>query len=422
MSGFDFDVIIVGSRPSGSSLAIRLGEMGFSVLVLDKDVFPSASSISCPAIFASTMQLLDELGIDELDYSYNTPKISSFIIEIRNYFKVQFEIGDFHGRNYVYCIDRKRFDNALFEKANSDNNVTIIQGFKVINVIYQNGYVVGVSGQDSFGEKRQYKARCVVGADGRFSTISRLVCSPILKEWKNINSAILYSYWKNVCPYDNEDPKIQFFAPKTGLLFMLMESAENKTGVVIHGEPKNIFCTPNAKDSYMKLLKNEPSIWGRLKDAEQINSIKGVRILKNIYRKGGGLGWFLTGDALHHRDTLDAQGIYEALLSSKLLAVSIELVLKEKISWDDAINRYQKLVYLSTLAMCKTTLNRLLFEHRVPWPSWFVKTVVYWLFSNPEYQEKFVRLHLRDIDPKNWMNSTLIFQSILKGIRNEILK
>ncbi|MBC8098595.1 MAG: FAD-dependent monooxygenase, partial [Armatimonadetes bacterium] len=41
----DYDVIIVGGRPAGSTLAARLGQYGLRVLLLERGTFPSLPAV-----------------------------------------------------------------------------------------------------------------------------------------------------------------------------------------------------------------------------------------------------------------------------------------------------------------------------------------------------------------------------------------
>ena len=75
MATYDWDVIIVGGRAAGSTLAARLGRSGLRVLLLERAAFPSLPAVSSPIIYASTMQMLDEIGANEQEYARNTPRI-----------------------------------------------------------------------------------------------------------------------------------------------------------------------------------------------------------------------------------------------------------------------------------------------------------------------------------------------------------
>ena len=67
----------------------------------------------------------------------------------------------------------------------------------------------------------------------------------------------------------------------------------------------------------------------------------GIKRIENGYRQAWGDGWALVGDAAHYKDPSDGQGIYDALLGSKLLAQSILDWKQDGLSWDVAGEQYQ---------------------------------------------------------------------------------
>ena len=58
----DFDAIIIGAGPAGSSAAIRLAGAGWSVALVEKQSFPRRK-VCGECIAASNLPLLDALGI-----------------------------------------------------------------------------------------------------------------------------------------------------------------------------------------------------------------------------------------------------------------------------------------------------------------------------------------------------------------------
>src|SRR5690348_16617339 len=84
----EYDVIIVGARPAGASLAARLGAQGFTVLLVDKARFPSLPEVpSCPIMYASSMALFDEIGFDESKYVQATTRVHKGIVAFEGYFQ-----------------------------------------------------------------------------------------------------------------------------------------------------------------------------------------------------------------------------------------------------------------------------------------------------------------------------------------------
>src|SRR5690606_15912971 len=113
----DYDVIIIGGRCAGSPLAIRLAHQKLKVLVIDRASFPSLPAIaSSPVIHNGTMRLLDELGLNEDDYTLPGSYVENYIIDFVDHFAaiMPFSITDLD-RSYVRGIDRAHFDYVLWQ-------------------------------------------------------------------------------------------------------------------------------------------------------------------------------------------------------------------------------------------------------------------------------------------------------------------
>jgi len=61
----DHDVVIVGARCAGATLATFLARAGASVLLLDKDRLPSDQILSTHTIHPPGLDILDELGVGD---------------------------------------------------------------------------------------------------------------------------------------------------------------------------------------------------------------------------------------------------------------------------------------------------------------------------------------------------------------------
>src|SRR4051794_26149116 len=203
-----YDTIIVGGRPAGATLAARLGQAGLRVLLLERSTLPSVPAASCPAIYPATLAMLDEIGADEAAYARGTPRLHRMVSEIRNDFRVTIPMPALFGRNYLYAIDRARFDAALWDTAARCPSVDARQGFAVTDVLRDGEQVNGVVGRAAGGEEQRFTADYVVGADGRFSLIARKVDATTYDQRADLPTTIYYAYWRNVAPYDDRGPLI----------------------------------------------------------------------------------------------------------------------------------------------------------------------------------------------------------------------
>lgn len=172
-----YDVIITGAGCAGSTLAIYLAKAGFHVLLVDRSTFPR-DTLSTHTFFNNTVALLREIGVLDKLLETKAPPVRDI--------KFQFEdtvieglIPEVYGEDSCYCIRRTYLDHILLEHAKSQMNVTVLEGFRVTDVIREDETVIGVKGLDSNNEKQEFSARLVVGADGRSSIIRKLVKSEL---------------------------------------------------------------------------------------------------------------------------------------------------------------------------------------------------------------------------------------------------
>lgn len=232
-----YDVIIIGGRPSGATAARRLAQGGVRVLLLDRSTFPSLPAVSSPIIYPCTMALLDEIGAPESEYAHNTPKIRKMVSETRDLFRATSEIVEDRGRNYAYALDRSRFDAALWNHAAKQPNVTAMQGFAATDLLWDESQqrVIGVEGRQQNGTTQRFYANTVVGADGRFSLVARKVNAVEYEVDEGRTTSLYYAYWKNVEPYDIDEPLMLAHGTQDGIGYLMMDSADGTVAVVSEG-------------------------------------------------------------------------------------------------------------------------------------------------------------------------------------------
>lgn len=417
-----FDVIIVGGRAAGSTLATRLGAIGLSVLLLERATLPSLPAASSPIIYAPAMALLDEIGATEQAYAHNTPRIRRWIIEADSFFTVQQPIPPAHGRDYAYAIDRARFDAALWDHAAAQPSVDARQHHAVTDLLWDDNHVIGVRAKNTITQQAQtFRARLVVGADGRFSTVARKAGAQPYDEHTHEPTSLYYAYWRGVQPFDGGAPAAHMLSTGGDYGLLLMDSADNTTAVVIEG-CADIVTPPQggAEAFYEDFLREHPALWARLKHAERMTPVRGMKRVGNCYRAAGGAGWALVGDAIHQKDPLDGQGIYDALFTAKALANVIRQWCEGDINWQTALTRYEQTVRAETLPMYRATLARVHREIYTRRPAWFMHTVARWLYEDEAYRRHWARLFIRQTPPESWFSYWRVLMPVLRGIWRDI--
>lgn len=386
----DFDVIIVGGRVAGSHLGARLGKAGFRVLLLERGTFPSLPAVSSPIIYAPTMQLLDEIGADEADYARNTPKLYH-MITITRQLNGKLPIPDYEGRNYAYAIDRARFDASIWETAVHTENVTGWQQFAVTDLLMDGDTVMGIIGKDVDGNEKTITAKVVIGADGRYSAVARKVGASASDPFEDYPTSIYYAYWKNVALHEGEPTAAAYEGGEGAYGYLMMDSADGETVIAVEGRSDAL--EPDAGDIegfYLRLLQDNPLVWDRMQSAERVTSVRGMRKIGNHYRQAGGKGWALVGDAYHAKDPLDGQGIYNAVVTGKALAIALKKWRRGELTWEEAIAYYDEVARIKTYPMYKSLQTRVrtsFYENVLPIPPEFQQTLARWLLEDEHFSD-----------------------------------
>jgi 2-polyprenyl-6-methoxyphenol hydroxylase-like FAD-dependent oxidoreductase len=201
----NYDVIIVGGRPAGSSLGARLGAAGLNVLIVERATFPSGPAVSAPFLLPHAMALLDEIGADEAQFAESTPQLRRFVLELADYFRVVIPFdAAVGGRNYFYTVDRQRLDTCLWRGLSRWPNVHTLEDTKVIDLARDaDGGVVGVVVEDAAGQRRELRGRAVIGADGRFSLVARKVDAQTTESRDDVATTIYFGLLRQICGSDS---------------------------------------------------------------------------------------------------------------------------------------------------------------------------------------------------------------------------
>lgn len=152
-----FDVVIIGGGPSGTSTGAMLVKNGFSTLIIDKHVFPR-KKLCAGGVTAQSKALYDQI-FGEGSYSFSD-KTDQFNLFFMDKFIMQ---GDkFYTLNFVR---RQVFDNELLTRFKNLGGTTI-EGKKAVKFDLENNIVTLED-----GEEIGYKV--LVGADGATSMVRK---------------------------------------------------------------------------------------------------------------------------------------------------------------------------------------------------------------------------------------------------------
>lgn len=422
---YDYDVIIVGGRVAGASLAARLGARGYKVLLLDRARFPSEPDVpSSPAMYQAGMAILDELGVDAAQLDKVLRPMPELSFRFADYFHVVVPFPTIAGRNHAYGVDRAGFDDILWRHVARFASVHQREDFSVRDVLRDaSGRVVGIVGCERGGQDEQIRARCVVGADGRFSLIARKVAAPVTEEETRCLSTVYFAAWEGMLPPRDDVWGLDVYTTGRGLDLLGCPIPGNQVLLNTHERADRVDIQGDAQAYYLATIKKVPAVYERLRDAKQVSKVVGMKQVGNGYRRASGPGWVLVGDAVHYKDPVDGQGMYDALLGARILDHALAPWLGSEGgegSWESAMAEYERELHAATHDMYVETVSRLRQELYSEPPPFIIKTLIRWSMTDPVYQTRLMNYLGRAIPVKGWNSGRVVAGAVWRGIGRDL--
>ena len=383
----EFDIIIVGARAAGASLAILLGRMGKRVVVIDKARFPS-DTLSTHHM--SHLHYLRELGVLQEVEKTGLRKIT----RMRTYIGESFVEGP--RASYTLIPRRKHLDQILLEKALTYETVVLKEETFVSDLLWEEGQVTGVYTVNKQGESEQITADLVVGADGRNSAIANWVKAEEYHTERPLRP-VFYGYYKGVQPLLEPATEIFLNEGRVGFLFP-MEEGMDCLGLEIHPEEFKTFAE-HPQQAFERTYRNLYQMDIRLKQAVLEGKMVFTPGVPNFFRQSFGSGWVLLGDAAHSKDPSTGLGINDAFMQSFMLADAIQRHDQGE-NWQELMNQFNENRDEQLMPGYQLTLD---YVHSLRKWTTREKTIFQSIAANPMVWNKIVPLlpdYLKQISPE----------------------
>ena len=312
-----FDTVIVGARCAGASLAIHLARAGQRVLLLDAAKLPSDQPLSTHFISPIGVEWLDELGVGAEVRRMSPPSKAMRVDLDGTVLDVSFP-RDRAG----HCLRRLHLDRLLQEAAVAAGAV-LRDRTKVVGLVREEGRVVGVEASGD-GSRSTHRARFVVGADGRHSTVAELAGAREYLGYDNPRFGY-WAYWP-AKPIWRDDPA---FKPFDAYIAM----PPDRINRFIFQTDDDLLCigvTPLMADlpswkgrheeKYLEALRAFPGTAPLVEDNRREGKLVGLLSARFFFREASGPGFALVGDAGLHKDPTPGFGITDALRDARKLA------------------------------------------------------------------------------------------------------
>jgi len=167
----NYDVIIIGGGPAGSSAAISLSKRGARVLLLEEKRMPRGKlcgEFITPECFPS----LRRLGVMDTMIAAGAQKITRVSLVVASGKSVQSLVaGMSNEAEWAMSLSRARFDQILFDRA-KEAGATCLEGVAVSGCAFDNGGSASIEALSlKDGRKIRFKTPVIIDASGRQSRL-----------------------------------------------------------------------------------------------------------------------------------------------------------------------------------------------------------------------------------------------------------
>jgi len=318
-----YDVVVVGARCAGAPLATLLARRGVRVAVVEQAGFPR-DTLSSHLFEADALAFLDRLGLTERLRATGAPFADRIDIRVEDEQLVESwpqQPGDVGG---MASVRRLVLDPILAEAA-EEAGAEVRMEAKAVGLVPDGDRVAGLRVAGESGE-RELRARLVVGADGRHSTVADLCGSRRYNVVPN-DRALYWGFFEGA----TAAPERTFITHRWADRFIL--------GIHSDGGLYQLLVWPELADAarfrgdlealFEDQLRSCEPVASAVAGARRVGKLFGAVRWEGFFREASGPGWVLVGDAGHFKDPAPGRGIGDAFLQADRLAPAIAAGLEE---------------------------------------------------------------------------------------------
>lgn len=314
----EYDVVIIGAGPGGTTCALSLKDSGLRVAIIDKSDFPR-DKVCGELMHKKTVETLDAISPGFRGQFIHFP-MTSVLHHTRMHYKGRNVVYDWEGESYT--CPRYHFDNFLLQLVREAGNIDIYTHTTPDKyIVADKDVTITLKGSDTI-----FRAQILIGADGVNSSVVKQLVGKRTDKQHYVGA--VRTYFSNIKDLNPDTSEI-FFNSKYHLNCLWVFPVKGKPGMANVGfgllstriSKRKI----NLKDAFYDYFKVSPELTEKFKDAVQEGPLEGFGVsLGTVMGTVSGSRFMLIGDAASLTNPISGTGMGNAVVSAKLAGEQVK--------------------------------------------------------------------------------------------------
>lgn len=393
MSRNDYDVIIAGAGPAGSTAAALLAGYGYRTLLIEALRHPRFHIGE--SMLPASDPVMQRLGID-WGFGNQVKKGAEFIEEASGR-SLAFRLW---GNRRTFQVERSVFDQTLFKNALA-KGVEAHEGEKVLD------FTVSDTGVEVLSDKRRYTARYLIDATGRTALTGRK--SNSIRAIQGFGRYALFRHFR-LAGSESADAlfetgNIKILLIDIGWLWVIpLIGRRLSVGLVVKRIPPGGLKGPRL---FQTCIEASPIVSALLRDAEPIGRVRAEADFSYLNLNRCGRRYVSCGDAAGFLDPVFSSGFFFAVKTAEMAADRIHRAFQDGLVADPALHEADTRLYETGFQTMYALIHR--FYH-----SSMIENLVFEADRHERIKQEITALLAGDL----WQENNLFQRGLLKGRRS----